>query len=453
MLPNIYCIVDCETTGTSSAKNRIIEICIHRFEQNRLVDQFQSLINPGCSLPEFIVGLTGIQPAMLTHAPRFAEVADRILEMLAGATMIAHNARFDRSFIQRELQRVDKPANFPILCTVALSRKLFPKEKKHNLDSVAQRIGHVFSGRHRAEGDVLALANFIKYGQENFKEKFNQAVIESMQNNVIPAQIKKESLDALPSIQGLYYFLDKTGKCIYIGRSKNIKERVMAHLSQDLNSRKSILLKKEIAHVEFNEIKSGLALEVLEVFEIQRFKPRFNRQYIRFREGYKMSLQPNKNGYLVPHFESLSGAFAPSTIFYGPFKSKKIGNSLLMTLGQLHNLCPSLLTKKAAKGACFQYHLKRCRGACCNKEPAELYNLRLISALDDYKLQSYDYDAPVLLDDEVSMLNWNVVGFKSINYRLEDDAFNYDIYQVLKKYMKKTGAKINKMPYNESGVA
>lgn len=453
MLPDIYCIVDCETTGTSAAKNRIIEICIHRFEKNKLVDQFQSLINPGCSLPEFIVGLTGIQPAMLTHAPSFQEVSDRILELLEGATMVAHNARFDRGFIQRELQRVNKPANFPILCTVTLSRKLYPKEKKHNLDSVAQRIGHVFSGRHRAEGDVLALENFLKYGQESFKEKFDQAVIESMQNNVIPAQIRKESLDTLPAIQGLYYFLDKSGKCIYIGRSKNIKDRVMAHFSQDLSSQKSILLKKEIAHVEFNKIESGLALEVLEIFEIQRLKPRFNRQYIRYREGYKMSLLPNKNGYLVPHFEILSSSLARSKIFYGPFKSKKIANSLLMTLGQVHNFCPNLLTKKAAKGACFQYHLKRCRGACCNKEPAELYNLRLISALDNYKLHTYNFETPVLLDDEVSILNWKVVGFNTLKYRLHDDSFNYDVFQALKKYIEKPGAKINRVRFSESGVA
>ena len=453
MLPRIYCLLDCETTGTSSAKNRIIEICIHRYEDGNLVDKFQSLINPGCSLPDFIVGLTGIQPAMLLHAPSFKDVTERILEIVKGSTLIAHNARFDRSFIQKELQRVGVSYNFPILCTVSLSRKLFPAEKKHNLDSLAKRIGHVFSGRHRAEGDVMALEHFLRYAKLNFKENFDKAIIDSMKNQTIPHQIKKELIDGLPSYRGLYYFFDQSGKCIYVGRSQNIKERVRAHLSQDLSSKKSLLLKKDIADIEAKEVKSGLALEILEILEIQRLSPRFNRQYIKPYVGYTFSLKSNKDGYLVPQLESISKTSSCTKGSYGPFKSKKAGNSTLMTIAQVHNLCPNLLTKKAAKGACFQYHLKQCSGACCNKEAAKLYNLRLLAAVANYKLSDWRYDFPIVLDGEVSLLEWKVIGFKSFQYSFKNRDFNYDVYFVIKKYLEKARAKISKIDVEESGVA
>lgn len=446
MFPSIYCIIDCETTGGSPARNRIIELCLYRYENGNLVEKFTSLVNPDCTLPEFIIGLTGIKPAMLYSAPRFLEISPTVLKLTENATLIAHNARFDRSFLQKELARLGLSRTFPMICTLALSRYLFPGETKHSLDAVASRIGFHFKERHRAEDDVQALVAFIDYLQKKHSAKLSSAIEHIKKSATLPEQLQKSILESLPAQQGLYRFLNAKKECIYIGRSRNIKDRAQSHFSNDLLSKKSALLKKSIADIEFELVKSDLKLAIMEILAIQKMKPRFNQQFKRLAKGVFFTLKKNKRGILSPSFLRTEEVGVRMENIYGPFRTQRMAKGLLENLAKAYELCPNQLVSRAAKGACFQYHLKKCRGVCCEKESAEDYNVRFLQAIQNFRLKPWPYKGEVLLEDEILVDDWCVIQLSGEqNEGFVNGHFNYDIYRLLLQYLQGQKLKIDEI--------
>ena len=158
-LPRELAFVDLETTGGNAAYHRITEIGIVRVVDDRVVEEWSTLVNPECRIPPPIQAFTGITDAMVADAPRFREVAATVREKLGAALFVAHNARFDYSFLRSEFRRADRRFSAKVLCTVKLSRRLYPAQRRHNLDAVMQRHGLECSARHRALGDARVLAD------------------------------------------------------------------------------------------------------------------------------------------------------------------------------------------------------------------------------------------------------------------------------------------------------
>jgi DNA polymerase-3 subunit epsilon len=149
--------VDLETTGANPAYHRITEVGIVRIQNGVLVEEWSSLVNPECPISPYIEAFTGISSEMVADAPRFADIGATVLEKLRGAVFIAHNARFDYSFLRSEFRKVGVDYASEVLCTVKLSRRLFPEHARHNLDAVMERHGLTCSARHRALGDARVL--------------------------------------------------------------------------------------------------------------------------------------------------------------------------------------------------------------------------------------------------------------------------------------------------------
>ncbi|HEV7358195.1 MAG TPA: 3'-5' exonuclease, partial [Steroidobacteraceae bacterium] len=149
--------VDLETTGGNPAYDRITEVGIVRMRNGELLEEWSSLVNPECRISPYIEAFTGISSEMVADAPRFADLASMVYEKLEGAVFIAHNARFDQGFLRSEFRRIGMTYSAAALCTVKLSRCLFPQHARHNLDAVIERHGLDCSARHRALGDAKVL--------------------------------------------------------------------------------------------------------------------------------------------------------------------------------------------------------------------------------------------------------------------------------------------------------
>lgn len=154
--------VDLETTGASANSSRILEIGLHRVENLKLVKSYETLVNPEEFIPSFITQLTGIQDDHVTWSPTFKEISSELRQLLSGATFVAHNVGFDYSFLYKEFKNCGITFNPQKLCTVKLSRSLYPQFRRHNLDSLIARHGFSINSRHRASDDALVLWKFYQ---------------------------------------------------------------------------------------------------------------------------------------------------------------------------------------------------------------------------------------------------------------------------------------------------
>lgn len=155
-------LIDLETTGTNPAAERVIEIGLLHLRDLQVVNRWSQLVNPARQLSPFIESHTGIHQGMLATAPTFAQIADELWSYLQQGLLVAHNARFDYGFLQAEFARLGRQYQAPTLCTVKLSRKLFPQHRRHSLDALIERHGLRCDSRHRALDDVQVLADFLK---------------------------------------------------------------------------------------------------------------------------------------------------------------------------------------------------------------------------------------------------------------------------------------------------
>ncbi|MGB1972176.1 MAG: exonuclease domain-containing protein, partial [Flavobacteriaceae bacterium] len=221
----MYAIVDVETTGGKYNEEGITEIAIYRFDGHQIVDQFSSLVNPLKEIQPFVQRLTGINSKMLKNAPKFFEIAKRIVEITEDAVLVAHNAEFDYRIIQTEFRRLGFDFERQSLCTVDLSQKLIPNAPSFKLGQLVRSLGIPISDVHRAHGDAIATVELFKVLLEkDSKKEIISTHIKLRQKKKIPSKYLT-IIDDLPSETGVYYIYNKAGIIIYIGKSKNIKKR------------------------------------------------------------------------------------------------------------------------------------------------------------------------------------------------------------------------------------
>ena len=289
----MYSIIDVETTGGKFNQEGITEIAIYKFDGVKIIDQFISLINPEIPIQPFVQQLTGITDKMVKKAPKFFQVAKRILEITDNSIFVAHNSSFDYRMIKIEFERLGYEFELPQLCTVMLSKKLIPGIKSYKLGNLVKSLGIPISNRHRASGDALATVELFKILllKDSKKEILTKLILYKERSN---KSKWFEILNKLPNETGVYYLYSFDGKLIYIGKSKNIKNRVNQHLIGKSN--KSLNIQLEISDVSFEKTGSELIALLKENNEIKKHKPKFNKKLKTVIKKFALEVCDNKSG-------------------------------------------------------------------------------------------------------------------------------------------------------------
>ncbi|MES2749006.1 MAG: exonuclease domain-containing protein [Patescibacteria group bacterium] len=445
-----YVFVDVETTGSHARYGQIIEIGIIRVEDGVITDRYETLINPGVSISPFITTITGISNSDVHDKPTFDEVALEIKQLLEGAIFVAHNARFDYGFIKTEFKRLGITFNAKTLCTVKISRQLFPRQKSHSLENIIAAHGLVVTARHRAYADCEALVLFLQSAQQSHtRERIEEVITSALVNYILPDTVDEKVIESLPHQPGVYFFYDAEDRLLYIGKSVDIKSRVRSHFGQSHTTPKERALTSKVAYVE-HEVTSGeLSALLKESKYIKEMLPEYNRRLRKTSRLVVFKVIDTPAGYKSGTLSyQANDTFSYDETINGVFKTMSAGKARLETLIKEHSLCPKLLGLESGKGACFQFQLGRCKGACIGLEDAAVYNLRFDTAFKKMKLRSWPYKGPVTIPEDeqasegVAYLvdQWQIK--KIINYTPEGHSeeeielpFDYDTYKILSKHI------------------
>jgi DNA polymerase-3 subunit epsilon len=385
----LYAILDIETTGGQFNEEGITEIAIYKFDGHEVVDQFISLVNPEIPIQPFVVKLTGINNAMLQSAPKFFEVAKRIIEMTNDCVIVAHNASFDYRILRTEFRRLGYDFEARTLCTVELSKKLLPEQPSHSLGKLVRALGIPMADRHRASGDALATVKLFKILLEKDLEK---EIVKDFIKLEIEKGIAPKLLDivaGLPAKTGIYYIHNEKGNLIYIGKSRNIKKRVNQHFTG--TSTKCKKIQSEVFTVTYDETGSELIALLKESEEIKINKPIHNRAQRKSIFQLALYVEKDKNGYLNLKLQKADGRKKEIT----SFTSLQEGKNALFRITSHYNLCQKLTGLYVTKTNCFQYNIKECDGACIGEVSPEEYNARVLGFIEK---NSFENQNMVLVD-------------------------------------------------------
>lgn len=417
----MYAIVDIETTGGKYNEEGVTEIAIYRFDGHEVVDQFISLVNPEREIQPFVVNLTGINSKMLRDAPKFYEVAKRIVEITEDCILVAHNANFDYRILQLEFKRLGFSYKRKTLCTVELSQKLIPEMESYKLGKLVRALGIPMSDRHRASGDALATVKLFKLllDKDSDKNIIQQAVKTEIRKKVATRLL--DIIEALPSATGVYYMHNAKGEIIYIGKSKNIKKRVNQHFTGTNNKSKKI--QKQVATVTFERTGSELVALLKESEEIKRKKPIYNRAQRKTIFQYAMASYTDEKGYVGLKIEKADGRKKHITTFTNMSQAKHV----MFKLTAEFRLCQKVNELYQSKSHCFQYTIKECDGACIQEEDIVSYNKRVQEAIAKYSYQNknmliidkgrvHDERSAILIEDGV----YRGYGFYNLNYQVNN---------------------------------
>lgn len=398
MLP-CYVMLDLETTGGNALQDRITEIAAVRIENGVETARWSTLVNPGVRIPPFIQALTGISDAMVAEAPAFEEVAHQLLELLEGAVFVAHNVRFDHSFVLHELARMDIALKARTLCTVRLSRKLYPQHKGHGLDAILQRHGLHTMARHRAMGDVEVVLQWLRIAHAELGvDAVRRAAAELLQGSAaIPPQLETAISD-IPDGPGVYLFFGEGSLPLYIGKSVSMRTRVLSHFQSAAKVAREMRILTEIRRVEWIETAGELGALLLESRLVKERQPVYNRQLRREKALCAWQLMDDPQAHpllkLVQLDDLTPGQWSQ---LYGTYRSKRQATDALRLLADSHGLCPQRLGLESGKGPCFACQTGRCKGACAGREPLALHRLRLQMALAQQRLQAWPHPGKVAI--------------------------------------------------------
>ena len=396
MLP-CYVMLDLETTGGNPVQDRITEIAAVRVENGVEVARWSTLVNPGTSISPFIQKLTGITDEMVAQAPGFDEVAKPLLALLKDAVLVAHNVRFDHGFLLNEFARLETPLRVKTLCTVRLSRLLYPQFKSHGLDAIMQRHGLTTVARHRAMGDVdMVLAWLMQAEAALGIEQVQQQALGLLQGSAaVPPQLETHVAE-IPETAGVYLFFGEGPLPLYIGKSIKLRSRVMSHFQAASREPREMRIAQEIRRVEWIETAGELGALLLEARLVKERQPVYNRQLRRERTLCAWRLDDNPKA--KPLLTMVRADDLQPQQFgqlYGVYRSKNQALKDLRELADAQTLCPQALGLESGKGRCFSHQIGRCKGVCCEGETPELHHLRLKLALNAQKLQVWPHPGKV----------------------------------------------------------
>lgn len=444
--------LDLETTGATATHDRVTEVGLIEVHEGRFVREWSSLVNPGISIPPAIQALTGISNAMVKDAPRFEDIAREVYEAIDGRVLIAHNARFDYGFLKNEFKRLGKTFSAPVLCTVKLSRRLFPQHARHNLDSLMMRHGIDCEARHRALGDARVLWQLAQQWRADPGEAaVLEATAKLLKTATVPAGLPDTVFETIPEGPGVYLFYGDNDVPLYVGKSISLRTRVMAHFSGDHRVNKDMRIAAEVKRVDWIETAGELGALIEEARLVKQLSPVHNRQLRRAGELCAWQWHPDQHTtapQLVSARDLHGGEFRD---LYGLFRSRRAAIEALREIADEHQLCHALLGLEKRAGPCFAYQIRRCRGACAGVETPREHALRLAAALAALRVRAWPFPGRIGIREtaadgercELHVLDqWchlGTVRSEEELHALQDGAprplFDFDTYKILSRYL------------------
>ena len=453
-------IVDLETTGAHPAWNRVTEIAVVEVQDGEVVSEWSTLVNPGTSIPPAIQALTGITNDMVAGAPAFEDLAPGLYERLEGRVFVAHNARFDYGFLRHEFERAGLRFQAKTLCTVKLSRRLYPGHARHNLDSLIDRHGLRCSARHRALGDAQAVWQFLRVAaEERGASELQDAVRLLSQLPALPAHIERAAVDTIPEAPGVYLFYGENDTPLYVGKSVAMRSRVLQHFSGDVRSPREAQIAREIRRIEWRRSCGELGALLREAALVKELLPVFNRQLRRASElcGFMFD---SKRLSLVQK-DGINSETLP--FLCGVFRSKRSAMDALRELADEHRLCLRTLGfekggRSGQFGACFRHQIRRCAGVCAGRESAHAHQARAAAALAGLKTAAWPWRGPIAIVEEDRereaadlhvVDNWCLLGTAHSEAEVADllgesahPRFDLDHYEILARHLNAGRARV-----------
>jgi len=351
-----YVVFDVETTGSAAGKGgAITEIGALKLVGGEVIDQFTTLVNPGRPIDPFVVRLTGITDRMVSDSPSISEVMPRFEEFVEGCVLVGHNVHFDCSFVTAA--RDGSPLPNEVLDTLKLARCLVPGLKRYRLSALVSHFGVRQAPNHRALSDAAATTDVFRKLLKLLRSAGIESVGEALAIRGGRGRVKPQKqhlVEGVPNTPGVYYFVDKHGTILYVGKAKDLKTRVRTYFNGGDGRRKIGRLVEEVAEVRVRETESELHALILEAREIKRLLPRYNSAgrddkaswYIRLDLGEpypvpeRVSTNPPENG----------------LIHLGPYRSAGVLDTCIEALGRIFPL-----KRCSGRGeACFYGQLGRC---------------------------------------------------------------------------------------------
>ncbi|MBR0567221.1 ethanolamine utilization protein [Azoarcus sp. L1K30] len=409
-LPERLAFVDLETTGANLLRDGITEIAIIRVERGSVVERWEQLLNPGRSIPAKIQDFIGITDAMVADAPVFADVADTVHALLEDCVFVAHNARFDYGFLKSAFAGLGRNFDAPVLCTLKLSRALYPEHHRHGLDALIERHGLVCDARHRAMGDTDALWQFACLVEQTFPAAaLEQAVARAMKAPARPPGLPDGAIEGMPPCSGVYLFFDtpaapedgRPDLPIHVGSSVNLRTRVLEHLSAAARKGKDAELVRRVRRVDWIEAAGELDALLLEAGLLKASQPVRERLLQAREEAFALRIVPGrKRPPILEHVRVSNTDPRQWEGLFGAFRHRKEADSLLRELAQLYRLCPRRLgIEPGGHGPCTAYRAKRCAGVCAGKESVEEHDARLLGGLGAARLKPWPWQGAVILSE------------------------------------------------------
>jgi len=421
----VYAIIDIETTGLSPGSERITEIAVIVHDGKKEVEKFSTLINPERKISYRITQITGINNKMVETAPKFYEVAKKIVEITENKIVVGHNVRFDYGFLRAEFKSLGYDYKRQTLDTIKLSRKLISGQPSYGLGKLCKALNIVNPDRHRAMGDATATKSLFELllSMDEHPEQINL--------NGVQSDLSKSLVKDLPREAGVYYFYDNRDELIYVGKSVNIHDRVLSHLNNNLH-KKAIEMKSAIADVKYETTGSELIALLLESSEIKKHQPLYNRAQRRTFFNYGLYSFFDDDGYQNLKVMRIVSELNPIYTY----SSLQEGKEHMERLCDEYELCQKLCGLYDNAGPCFYYQIHKCEGACAGEEDVQNYNIRVNNALNNFHFEKQNF---FVIDkgrseDELGVIKIENGKYSGFGYCCKDDALGNNLHDCIKAY-------------------
>jgi DNA polymerase-3 subunit epsilon len=380
---------------------------------------------------------------MVESAPKFYEIAKKIVEITANTIFVAHNASFDYSFVREEFKRLGYDFKRKTMCTVSLSRKLIPGLPSYSLGNICRDLNISIDGRHRAGGDALATVQlFAKILSQN--ETVDNDLFSSRRGN-----LSEETIASIPGVCGVYYLYDSKGTMIYVGKSKNIHQRVISHLNNRL-TKKAMEMSQNIFSVGYEETGSELVSLLLESEEIKTHRPRYNRSQRRSSNNYGIFSFEDEKGYLHLQLKKIEEGDIPLTAF----SFYQEGVDFLHERAEKYSLCKKLCHLDDRQNACFNSGFGICKGACEGIEEPDTYNIRVLEVIKPWQFHSPNFfiveggksmdEMAVVKISQGKYIGYgfaphdvSVADYETLSDCIRERRDNWDVRNIIKSYLKR----------------
>lgn len=418
-----FAITDIETTGSGIKGNRITEICIIVVQNGKVIDEYSSLVNPTQAIPLYIESLTGINDEMVSNAPQFSEIANEVEKITKDCIFVAHNVNFDYNIVRAEFATLGREFKRKRLCTVRLTKKLIPGLFSYSLGNICTSINIPHLDRHRAKGDCDATVTLFQrcISLDPDFEVINQLLNQKTAASYLPPNFKSSDFEKLPITTGVYFFKDRDGRPIYIGKAKNIKSRIKSHFQEKSN--RKFKLMQETYSIDYELTGSEFLALLRESELILKYYPKYNKAQKKISRPYTLTSYHNQKG--IERFALHKNKIAP--VSWMKFYTREEAIKFIEFLCEEFQLCPKYCGLQTAANICDHYKITSCSGVCNNEISIEDYNARVAKAID--YIGKYD-DSCLLLEkgrtkEEKSFIYLNKGKYAGFGFIGPADDFNH----------------------------